>query len=450
MVFLIAEEWFMGSAGTGRGLFADSIGRMGFENAFKVGSHIARVESGGQDVVRLNLGEPDFDVPLFIRDEIKRQIDLGNTRYTDPQGLLSLRKAIAGQMKEMRGIEVSPEQVIVFPGGKPSIGLTLHAYCNPGDEVIYPSPGFPIYESFAQYMGAIPVPVQLSEEKDFAFTADQLEKLLTPRTRVIMLNFPSNPTGGVATEEQLRDIADIIRRKCHPDVRVYSDEIYEYILFDGRKHVSIATFPGMKERTVIASGFSKTFAWPGGRLGYAVYPTEEEASIVKNLNIHYFSCLPGYNMEAARLALEHPETPATIRHMVGTFEQRRNVIVKQINEIPGIQCRIPAGAFYLFPNISSACERIGVLDAYDRLPEGVRRKTSPSTLFQMFLLYHHRVATLDRNAFCCIRTEGQHYLRLSIASELGKLEEGMRRLKRAVEDREGFAQFMRTIALDVI
>jgi aspartate/methionine/tyrosine aminotransferase len=444
------ERADMSSAGIGRRLFADCIYRMGFENAFKVGPHIARVEGEGHDVVRLNLGEPDFDTPSFVREEVKRQVDLGNTRYTDPQGLLSLRKAIAAQMRRMRGLEVSPEQVVVFPRGKPSIGFTLHAYCNAGDEVVYPSPGFPIYESFALYLGAIPVAVHLSEDKNFAFTYDQLERLITDKTRVIILNFPSNPTGGVASQDQLRGIADVIQRRCSPQVRVYSDEIYEYILFDGRKHVSISSFPGMQERTVIASGFSKTFAWPGGRMGYAVYPTEEEASVVKNLNIHFFSCLPGYNMEAARLALECPETPATIARMVGTFQQRRDIIVKQINEIPGIRCQVPAGAFYLFPNISGACEQIGALDAYDHLPADVRQRTSPSTLFQMFLLYHHHVATLDRNAFCCIGTEGQHYLRLSIASELGKLQEGVRRLKAAVADSQGFDRFMKTRALDVI
>jgi aspartate aminotransferase len=431
-------------------LFADRIYRIGEENAFKIGPHINRVENQGHHVVRLNLGEPDFDMPPFVRDEVKRQLDLGNTRYCDPQGIPSLRKTIANQMKEMRGLQVSPEQVVVFPGGKPSIGFCLHAYCNSGDEVIYPSPGFPIYESFTLYLGATPVPLHLSETKNFAFTAGELEALITDKTRIIMLNFPSNPTGGVATEEQLRGIAEVIERKCGPHVRVYSDEIYEYIVFDGRKHVSIASMPGMQQRTVIASGFSKTFAWPGGRLGYAVFPTTEEAAVVKNLNIHYFSCLPPFTQEGARVAFEHPESRATIAKMVATFEQRRNIMVKKINEIDGLHCQTPGGAFYLFPNIAGICEKIGVVDAYHHLPADLRRRTSPSTLFQMFLLYRHHVATLDRNAFGCIGTEGQHYLRLSIASELSVLEEGVRRLSVAAEDGAGFDKFMKTIALDVI
>ncbi len=440
----------MAKVESSRKLFADRIYRMGVENAFRVGPHINRVESGGHKVVRLNLGEPDFAMPAFVREEVKRQLDLGNTRYCDPQGILSLRKTIANQMKEMRGLNVSPEQVVIFPGGKPSIGFCLHAYCNAGDEVIYPSPGFPIYESFTLYLGAIPVPVHLSEASNFTFAPEQLEGLITSKTRVIMLNFPSNPTGGVATEEQLRDIADVIKRKCGPEVRVYSDEIYEYIVFDGEKHFSIASFPGMQERTVIASGFSKTFSWPGGRLGYAVFPTEEEAAVVKNLNIHYFSCLPPFTQEGARLAFEHPESKATIAKMVSTFEHRRNIILKQINEIEGIRCQKPGGAFYLYPNIAGVCEKIGAVKAYDDLPADLRAQTSPASLFQMFLLYHHYLATLDRNSFCRIGTEGQHYLRLSIASDLSLLEEGVRRLKAAAQDAAGFDVFMKTLAREVI
>jgi len=433
-----------------RKLFADRMYRIGQENAFKIGPHITSLENEGHRVVRLNLGEPDFEMPFFIRDEVKRQLDLGNARYCDPQGLPSLRKAIADQMKRMRGLTVSPDQVVVLPGGKPTIGLTLHAYCNAGDEVIYPSPGFPIYESFSLYQGAKPVPLHLKEENQFAFTAEELDRLITAKTRLIMLNFPSNPTGGAVTEQQMQDIAEVIRRKCGPEVRIYSDEIYEYILFDGRKHVSIASCPGMQERTVICSGCSKTFAWPGGRIGYAVLPSEEEAQVFKNLNIHYFSCLPPFNQEGARVAFEHAESSATIERMVRTFEHRRNVMIRKINEIEGIHCQMPKGAFYLFPNIAGVCENLGALDAYGKLPGDLRQRTSPATLFQMFLLYHHYVATLDRNAFGCIGTEGQHYLRLSIASELGMLEEGAARLQEAARDRAGFEKFMKTTAREVI
>lgn len=440
----------MSTASSRTRLYADRMYELGTENAFKIGPHIAFLEGQGHKVVRLNLGEPDFDIPPFVRDEVKRQLDLGNTHYCDPKGILSLRKAIANQMKEMRGLDVSPEQVVVFPGGKPSIGLTQEAYCNPGDEVIYPSPGFPIYESFPRYLGAVPVPLHVSEESNFTFTAEHIGDLITDRTRLIILNFPSNPTGGVATLEQLTGIAQVIKLKCARDVRVYSDEIYENIVFDGHKHISIATIPGMQERTIISSGFSKTFAWTGGRVGYAVFPTEEEANAFKNLNINYFSCIPPFTQEGARVALEHPESKTVIANMVRIFQHRRDVIVKKLNEIDGIRCKIPGGAFYLFPNIAGVCDNVGAVAAYDTLPADVKARTSPAGLFQMFLLYMHSVATMDRNSFGRIGAEGQHFLRLSCASDLEVLEEGARRLKVASSDREGFEKFMKTTASRVV
>jgi aspartate aminotransferase len=431
-------------------LYAERIYELGTENAFKIGPHIARLESQGHKVVRLNLGEPDFNIPVFVKAEIQRQLDLGNTHYCDPKGILPLRKAIAKQINDVRGLNVSHEQVVVFPGGKPSIGFCQEAYCNPGDEIIYPSPGFPIYESFPRYLGCVPVPLHLSEESNFTFTAAQLGRLITDRTRLIIINFPSNPTGGVASLEQLQEIAEVIKLKCAPEVRVYSDEIYENIVFDGLKHLSIASLPGMPERTIISSGFSKSFAWTGGRIGYAVFPTEDEANVFKNLNINYFSCVPPFNQEGARVALEHPESPAVVAEMVRTFQHRRNVIVKMLNAIDGVRCKTPGGAFYLFPNIAGVCEKIGAIEAWASLPTDLRQRTSPSTLFQMFLLYHHFVASMDRNSFGRIGAEGQHYLRLSIASELSVLEEGVKRLEAASLDNSGFARFMDTIAMEVI
>ncbi len=433
-----------------RSLFADRIGQLGTENAFKIGPHIVAVENSGKKVVRLNLGEPDFNLPEYVKDEIKRQLDLNNTHYCDPKGLLSLRQAIAKQMQSMRSLTVSPERIVVFPGGKPSIGFCQEVYCNRGDEVIYPSPGFPIYESFTRYLGVTPVPMHLKEEHGFSVSADELSRLITEKTKLIILNFPSNPTGGVATLEQLEALADVIKRKCSPEVRVYSDEIYEYITFDGCKHVSIASLPGMEQRTIISSGFSKTFAWTGGRIGYAVFPTEEEANVFKNLNINYFSCIPPFNQEGARIALEHPQSPAVIEKMVATFQHRRDVIVRKLNEIDGITCLTPGGAFYLFPNIGGVCQKLGVIDAYDRLPAAIRQRTSPSGMFQMFALYNHQVAVMDRNSFGKIGAEGQHYLRLSSASELSVLEEGVKRIEAAIQDKHGFASFIADRAAELL
>jgi len=289
-------------------LYSDRTLMIGTENAFKIGPHIVRVEAQGHPVAKLNLGEPDFNAPPWVKDEVVRQIERDNTHYCDPKGIPSLRKAVAEQINATRGLNVGPEQVCVFPGGKPSIGFSQQIYCNPGDEVIYPSPGFPIYESFVRYFGSVPVPLHLREEQNFTFTPRELERLITPKTKLIFLNFPSNPTGGVATEKQLHAIADVIMSKCGPDVRVYSDEIYEHIVFDRQRHHSIASVPGMEKRTIISSGHSKSFAWTGGRIGYVVTPTSAEADTFKNMNINYFSCVPPYNQEGAREALQNPRS----------------------------------------------------------------------------------------------------------------------------------------------
>ena len=421
-------------------LFATRNSRIDTENAFKVGPHIVRVEQQKGAVIKLNLGEPDFSVPQHIKAEIKRQLDLDNTNYCDPKGLLSLRVAICNQINETRGLKTNPELVVVFPGGKPSIGFAQQVYCEPGDEVIYPSPGFPIYESFIRYVRAIPVPLHLEESANFTFSPEQLGNLITPKTKLIYLNFPSNPTGGVAGKALLEAIAKVILERCHQNVRIYSDEIYENIIFDGQQHHSISSFPEMAERTIIAGGFSKTYAWTGGRVGYAVFPTEEEADVFKTLNINYFSCVPPYNQEAAREALENPLSKIAVKKMVETFETRRNLIWRQINEIPGITCQKPGGAFYLFPNISGVCENLDLLEKHEFLPK--EQQSSPANIFQMFALYEHQVAVLDRKSFGQIGADGKHFLRLSIAADQAVLEEGVLRLKVASEDLSGLDKFL--------
>jgi aspartate/methionine/tyrosine aminotransferase len=411
------------------------------ENAFAIGPAIREAEADGERVIRCNIGEPDFELPGHIREEVKRQLDACNTHYSDPQGIAGLREAIAQQVSEKRDIEVSLERVVVFPGAKPSIGLCQHAYVGVGDEVIYPSPGFPTYESFTRYVGAVPKPLHLHEETGFTLSGEDLEELISDRTALIYLNFPSNPTGGVASPEQLRELADVIRRRAPSDVRVYSDEVYEYILFDGAEHHYIASAPGMADKTIIVSGVSKTYGWTGGRVGWAVFPTEEEALEFRNLNINYFSCMPAYNQEAARLAITSPESVACVEEMKRAFQARRDVVVAALDEIEGISCQIPRGAFYVFPNIAGACERIGVLDAFDGLPSETREHTSPSTLFQLFLLFRYHVATMDRPSFGRIGADGKHYLRLSVATALEDLEQAMTRIGSASADRNGFADF---------
>ena len=424
-------------------LFADRNKILGTENAFKIGPHIAKVEASGANVIKLNLGEPDFSAPEWVKKEVIHNIEMDNSHYCDPKGILPLREAIARQVNATRKLSVNAGQVCVFPGGKPSIGFAQQIYCNPGDEVIYPSPGFPIYESFIRYIGAVPVPLHLAEDQNFTIRAGQLEKLITPRTKLIILNFPSNPTGGVATKDQLTELARVIMDKCSLHTRVYSDEIYENIIFDGKSHHSIASVPGMEARTIISSGFSKSFAWTGGRIGYAVLPTAEEADAFKNMNINYFSCIPPFNQAGAVEALENPASGPWMAEMTRTFEKRRDVIVDLLNGINGIQCQTPGGAFYLFPNITGLCERLGVFDAMENLPENVRANTSPATLFQMFALYNHLVAVMDRRSFGAIGTENMHFLRLSIAADIESLKEGVRRLAAAGDDVGGFREFVK-------
>jgi aspartate/methionine/tyrosine aminotransferase len=422
-------------------LIAQRVGRIDTENAFKVGPYIRLLEDQGKKVIKCNIGEPDFPIPQAIKDEVKRQIDLDNTHYCDPQGILPLRKAVATHLAETRGIPATPDRVVVFPGAKPPIGFCQQIYTDPGDEVVYPSPGFPIYESFVTYLGATPVPMHLDEEKGFTLSGAELAPLLSQKTKLVYLCFPSNPTGGVASAAQLQEIADVIQARCGTDMRVYSDEVYEHILFDGSRHTSIASCPGMAARTILVSGASKSFAWTGGRIGWALFPTAEEADLFRNLNINYFSCIPAYNQEGCRVGLTSAEVAQDIAKMGAAFQARRDVVVAGLNAIPGIRCQNPKGAFYVFPNIAGVCKQLGILDAFQSLPPDVQKKTSPSTLFQMFLLFQYQVATLDRKSFGRIGTEQMHYLRLSIATDMDSLKEGLRRIGAAAQDTAGFRTF---------
>jgi aspartate/methionine/tyrosine aminotransferase len=417
---------------------------LGTENAFRIGPYIRRVEETGRRVIKCNLGEPDFPLPIHIREEVKRQLDADLTHYCDPQGLRPLREAVARDMGTRRGLTIDPDRIVVFPGAKTPIGLCQEAYCEAGDEVLYPSPGFPIYESFTQYVGARPVPYHLDEETGFTVSGRDLEALISERTKLVFLNFPSNPTGGVAAKAQLEALAEVLRRRCPPGARIYSDEVYESILFDGARHESIASLPEMEERTVIVSGVSKTYSWTGGRIGWAVFPTVEEALVFKNLNINYFSCVPPYNQMGAKVAIESTESASEIGRMVAAFEARRDVVVAALNRIDGIRCQKPRGAFYVFPNVAGACERLGVFEAFATLPAEQRSNTTPSTLLQMFLLFRYGVATMDRKSFGRIGSEGKHYLRVSIATGLPDLEEAVSRIEAAVGDRAGFATWVRS------
>jgi len=426
-------------------IIANRIKLIGSENAFKVGDDIRRCEAMGNRVIRFNLGEPDFNSAEHINRVAIENIQKGNSHYCPPAGIEGLRKAIAKQVSETRGLSIDPERVIVTTGGKPPIGYSLMTYTNPGDEVIYPSPGFPIYESWITFLGAKPVPLHLDEKKGFSFTAKELKKLITKKTKLIFINSPSNPTGGVLSKEELEEIAAVILKNCDKNVRVYSDEIYEHIIFDGLKHASIASVKGMAERTIIASGHSKSYAMTGWRLGYAILPTLEETAVFKNLNINLISCTPPFIQEAGREAIESSESKIVVGRMVAEFEKRRDVVVKKLNAIPGITCAMPKGAFYVFPNIGGLCESLGVIARQKKLPRAIQEKIPPATLFQKFLLYKHGVATMDRRSFGQIGSAKMHFLRISTATKLELLEEGIEKISQAATDREGFATFVKEL-----
>ena len=426
-------------------VFARRVELMGTEAAFGFGSRILEVEAKGERVIRANLGQPDFPLPEHIAEAVIKAVRDGQTTYCDPQGLPELRAALARKIAEDRGLdEIDPERVVVYPGARPSIGFAQQSYCERGDEIIYPTPGYPLYESYIPYVGAKPVPIHLREDHGFSLTTEELEPLLTERTKLIYLNFPSNPTGGVATREQIAALAESILEHTPPNVRVYSDEAYEAIAFDGGTNHSIASMPGMASRTIIASAVSKTFSWTGGRVGWAVYPTVEEAKVHRNLNINYFASIPPYNQIGTKVALESAESAPCIQAMCDAFQRRRDLVVDSLNKIEGVNCQRPKGAFYVFPNIAGVLENIGALEAFEALPADVKSDSSPSTLFQLFLLHNYKVATMDRRSFGTIDSEGQHFLRISVATGAKDLEEAVRRIDNASRDAGGFTAFLRS------
>ena len=423
--------------------FARRLEHLGTENAFKLGVDIQRCVDRGLDVIKFNLGAPDFRSAPHINAVAIAELEAGNSTYCDPAGLRSFRQSIARHVSETRGLEVDPDRVVVTPGAKPPISYTFQTYVDPGDEVVYPSPGFPIYESWVTFVGARPVPLRLSEERGFAFTADDLAAHLSDRTKLIILCSPSNPTGGVLSKDALSAIAEVIRTRCPATVRIYADEIYEQILFDGARHHSIASESGMEERTVIVGGLSKGFAMMGWRLGWAVLPTVEEAAVFKQLNINTISCVPPFLQEGGRAAYEDPRTQVEVARMVSEFQARRDWVVPALNDIEGVTCQMPMGAFYVFPNVEGVCERLGVFDLYEGLSETERARTTPAGILQMFLLYRYGIATMDRASFGRIGAEDDHYLRLSTANSMDDIQRGIGRMAEAFSDPDGLRAFMK-------
>jgi len=378
---------------------ATRMSRLGTESAFEVLARAKALERAGREIIHLEIGEPDFDTPAHIREAAKRALDEGATHYGPAAGLPELREAIAKHVGATRGIPVSPEEVVVTPGGKPIMFFTILALVNAGDEVIHPNPGFPIYESVVNFVGGVPVPIPLREASGFGFDMDEFERRLSPRTRLIIVNSPQNPTGGVLDRAQLERIAAVAVER---GITILTDEIYREFLYEG-EFVSPLGFPGVREHAVLLDGFSKTYAMTGWRLGYGVMPAPL-ADHVTRLMVNSASCTASFVQLAGVAALEGDQAP--VAQMVEAFRRRRDLVVDGLNTLPGVSCVKPRGAFYAFPNVS----RLGCSSG-----EIAER-----------LLNEAGVAVLPGTAF---GAHGEGYLRLSYANSEANLRAALERMR---------------------
>jgi aspartate/methionine/tyrosine aminotransferase len=377
---------------------AERMSRLGTESAFEVLAKAKALEAKGKDVVHLEIGEPDFDTPDNIREAGAKAIWDGYTHYSNAQGIPELRDAIAEVVGKEKGLTVKPEEVFVTPGAKPIMFFGMLALVDEGDEVIYPNPGFPIYESVIEFLGAKAVPAKLEESKEFCFDVDALTKLVNPRTKMIIINSPQNPTGGVLCKEDLEAIAELAKKN---DAWVLSDEVYCRILYEG-KFMSIASLPGMRERTIVLDGFSKTYAMTGWRLGYGIMPAEL-AQKMTQIQINATSCTCTFSQVAGAEGIRGDQSASNA--MIAEFKKRRDVIVDGLNAIPGITCLKPKGAFYVFPNITGT---------------GMK-----SQELSDLLLNDAGVACLPGTAF---GAEGEGYLRFSYANSIENIQKALKNI----------------------
>jgi len=377
---------------------------LGTETAFEVLAKAKALEKQGKDIVHLEIGEPDFDTPKNVKEAAIKALGAGYTHYGPSAGIPELRETIAQYISKTRGIKADPDEVVVTPGAKPIMFFSILALVNPGEEVLYPNPGFPIYESVVNFVGAKPVPIPLKEENDFRLDPEYVKEKITKKTKMIILNSPENPTGGVLTRDDLKAIADCIADR--DDVLVLSDEIYSRIVYEGT-HESIASLSGMKEKTIILDGFSKTYAMTGWRLGYGVM-RKDLAQKVAQLQTNSNSCTCTFTQMAGIEALKGSQ--AEPERMDAEFKKRREVIVSGLNNIKGITCKKPRGAFYVFPNITRTgmdCRKLGD-----------------------HLLYNAGVAVLPGTSF---GKYGEGYLRLSFANSIENIKKALNRISKAVE-----------------
>ncbi len=382
--------------------FAKRMARLGTESAFEVLARAKALEAKGKEIIHLEIGEPDFDTPDNIREAAVKAIWDGYTHYGPAQGLPDLREAIARVVGKEKGIDVSPDEVVVTPGGKPIMFFSILALVDEGDEVIYPNPGFPIYESVIEFIGAKAIPLRLEESREFCFDVNELARLITDKTKMVIINSPHNPTGGVLCRDDLEAIAELAIKY---NFWVLADEIYSKILYE-EKHVSIASLPYMKERTIILDGYSKTYAMTGWRLGYGIMPKELAAAVTR-LQINSTSCTCTFAQIAGIEGITGDQSAS--QKMVEEFKRRRDFIVDGLNKIPGFSCLKPKGAFYVFPNI--------------------KKTGMSSNQLSDLLLNEAGVAVLPGTAFGKF---GEGYLRLSYANSIENIDKALERIKKVL------------------
>jgi aspartate/methionine/tyrosine aminotransferase len=380
---------------------AASLSRLGTESAFEVLARAQALAAQGQDIINLGIGQPDFRTPEHIVEAGVKALRDGHHGYTPANGIPALREAVAADLEGRHGVSVDPGHVVVVPGGKPTMFFAVLMFGEAGAEIMYPNPGFPIYESVIKYSGATPVPYALAEADGFAFDADSVLALITRKTRLIIINSPANPTGGVTPKEEIDKL--VAGLATHPHVALLSDEIYSRMLYDGRAHVSLLQYPEMRDRLIMLDGWSKTYAMTGWRLGYAVWP-EALVDPVTRLCINDHSCVNAATQQAGIAALTGPQD--AVHGMVAAFDERRRIIVAELNQTPGFRCADAAGAFYAFPNIEGT--GLTAREAQDRF------------------LAQAGVATIAGTSF---GAWGEGYLRFSYANGIDNIREAIRRIR---------------------
>jgi aspartate/methionine/tyrosine aminotransferase len=374
--------------------------RIGEENAFAVLARATELAALGRDIINLGIGQPDFPTPKHIVEAAIKALRDGHHGYTPSVGILPLREAVAADLHRRHGVEVSPDRVMIVPGGKVTMFETILMFGEPGADILYPDPGFPIYRSMIEFTGAKPIPVPIREENGFAFSAEETLRLITPKTRLLILNSPANPTGGVTPKAEVDKL--IAGLEKHPNVAILSDEIYDQLVYDGEQHVCLLSYPSIRDRLVMLNGWSKTYAMTGWRMGYSVWPGKLY-EYARKLAVNSYSCVNAPSQYAAIAALTGPQD--AVAKMAAEFDKRRKVVVEGLNKLPGVSCRTPKGAFYAFPNIKET---------------GWKAKALASTLLE-----ETGVATTGGPDFGIL---GEGYMRISYANSTPNIQKALGRM----------------------